>query len=87
MYSRRQKDMATTPPLVVSSQLGNVPLHFENFGKEDDLPITLRKGKMSCTNHLISNFVSYKSLDHSYMTFVNSLSFVPIPSNLKEAVS
>ena len=56
VYTRRQKDTTTTPPLVATSDSGNVPLDSRD---EEDFPIALRKGKRSCNNHQISNFVPY----------------------------
>lgn len=83
VYTRRQKDFASALPLVVSLDLGNTHFPFET----DSLPIALCNWKRSSTDHSISNFVSYKSLNPSYTTFVNSISFVSIPSNLKEVIS
>lgn len=54
---------------------------------DNDHLIVLRKGKRTCTNHLISNFVSYQALINPYRTFVNSVSFVKAPTSLKEAIS
>lgn len=54
---------------------------------DDDLPTALYKGKRSYTNHPISNFVTYKTLNPLYCTFVGSVSSVQVPSNLKEAIS
>lgn len=60
----REKDTRTPPLPVDSSELGNVSLPSPYLTSvpsdlDDDLLITHRKGKHSCTNHLISNFVSY----------------------------
>ncbi|KAH9716025.1 protein kinase domain-containing protein [Citrus sinensis] len=51
-----------------------------------DLPIALRKGIRSCTQHPLSNFVSYKNLSSSYHTFVSQLSSVDIPKSIQEAL-
>lgn len=94
VYTRRN-DTTSDPPLVASSDLGNFPTHIPlvpsnndiHSTNDDDLLIELRKGKRSCTNHLVSNFVSYKTLNLIYRTFVRSISSVQVPSSLKEAIS
>lgn len=91
MYKRREKDTTSLQFPIDSSKLGNVPLSSllptnEPSKPDDDLPITLRKGKCPCTNHPIFNFVSYQSLNISYTSYVNSISSIKIPSNLKEAI-
>jgi len=50
-----------------------------------DLPIVLRKGKRSCTDHHISHFVSY-DLTPSFRQFALSLSSVPLPRSYEEAI-
>ena len=55
------------------------------FPNELDLPIAHRKGVRSCTQHPLSNFVSYDSLSPSYRAFVLSISSVSIPQNWREA--
>lgn len=50
-----------------------------------DMPIAVRKEVWSCTQHSISNFISYESLSPSYKAFVSGLSCKPIPSNWKNA--
>jgi hypothetical protein len=52
-----------------------------------NMPIAQRKGVRSCTQHPISNFVSYQHLSPSYRSFVSKLSSVSIPQNLQEAIS
>lgn len=54
---------------------------------DSNLPIAIRKGVRTYTQHLISKFVSYDSLSSSYCAFVLSLSFVSIPHNWKEALT
>lgn len=82
-YIRREKNTTTTPPPIDSLDPGNTSLHSES---EDSLLSTLHKVIRSCTNHPISNFVSCKSLNPSYYTFVNSVSSMFIPFNLKEVI-
>lgn len=72
MYTRRKKDIVNLPPPVTSSDLSNVPKHFT---PTNSLPISFHKGRHSCTNYHISNFVSNQSLNASYTSFVNSMSY------------
>ena len=50
-----------------------------------DVPIALRKGIRSCTQHPISNYVSYDHLSPAVCTLVINLSGVEIPKNIDEA--
>ena len=51
-----------------------------------DVPIALRKAKQSCTDHLISYFVSYDRLTPSFCQFAIILSSVFLPRSYEEAV-
>lgn len=53
---------------------------------ELDLPIALRKNAISCTTHLLSNFVSYNNLSPSFCAFVTQTSGVVISNNVHEAL-
>ncbi|KAK8290339.1 hypothetical protein V6Z12_D07G254400, partial [Gossypium hirsutum] len=50
------------------------------------LPIVVRKGTRSCTQHPISRFVSYGNLSKSYKAFVTNVDSVKIPKNIEEAL-
>ncbi len=52
-----------------------------------EIPIALRKGKRSCTLHPISNVISYNSLSPSYSAFISTLSSIPLPKSISEALS
>ena len=52
-----------------------------------DLPITLRKGTCTSTQHPNSNFVSYDSLSSNHRTFALALSSESIPKNYQEALT
>ncbi|KAG6486177.1 hypothetical protein ZIOFF_054747 [Zingiber officinale] len=54
---------------------------------ELNLPIAVRKGVRSCTQHPISNHVSYSRLSPSYHVFVSQLSNHAIPSSYYEAIA
>ena len=51
-----------------------------------DLPIAVRKGRRSCTKHLIAHFLSFQKIDSEYKTFVANLSNETIPRNVEEAL-
>ncbi|KAG6498707.1 hypothetical protein ZIOFF_038429 [Zingiber officinale] len=53
---------------------------------ELDLSVVVRKGVRSCTQHPISNHVSYSRLSPSYHAFVSQLSNHAIPSSYYEAI-
>ena len=50
------------------------------------MPIALRKGIRTCTNHPISRFVSYDRLSPSYHAFVSVLDSIQIPTTIQEAL-
>ncbi|KAG8488956.1 hypothetical protein CXB51_016958 [Gossypium anomalum] len=50
------------------------------------LPIAVRKGTRSCTQHPISRFVSYGNLSKSYNAFVSNVDSVETPKNIEEAL-
>ena len=45
------------------------------------LPIAIRKGVVSCTQHPMSKFVSYQRLSSIYSTFIANVSGIDIPNN------
>lgn len=51
-----------------------------------DLLIDLHKEHCTCTNHSISNFVSYYLLSPSYSIFIFTLSQYPIYKTIFEAL-
>ena len=66
--------MSTDPPLPPST------LDF-------DLSIAIRKGKRTCTDHPISNFVSFYHLSPSFKAFSLSVSSFVVPQSYREALS
>src|SRR6202034_3622440 len=83
-----QSQSPTPVPDSSANSSGNVTSPVEpplnNF---DDLhlPIALRKGVRACTQHPISQFVSYDRLSPSYHAFVSCLSSISIPQNWQDA--
>ena len=62
------------------------PLQLSVLFSDLDIPIALRKGKRSCTDHLISHFVSYDRLTPSFRQFALSLSSVSLPRSYEEVI-
>ncbi|TYJ99680.1 putative mitochondrial protein [Cucumis melo var. makuwa] len=77
-YSRQQQ-----PPSKCSVSKGYL---LSNSGPSDDLPITPRKGKHSCTYPIVS-YVSYDRLSYPTCSLVKPLDFVSIPKTIHEALS
>ena len=78
-YSRRPPAL---PPSVSS------PQDSSSVGPPSplDLPIALRKGTRSCTQHPIANYVSYDSLSPAYRAFLTAVSSHIVPKCLSEAL-
>ena len=54
--------------------------------KNLDMTITLRKCVRSCTQHPISNFISYDKLSLKYHSFVTNISNIEISRSIHEAL-
>ena len=52
-----------------------------------DVPITVCKGVRSCTQHPISNFVSYSHLSPTYRAFLSSIAFIAILNHIQDALN
>ena len=78
----QESDLNSTPTETLS---GNTEFKSSEFN-DLELPIAVRKGVRSCTSHPISNFISYEKLSPGYKAFVTSLTNIPIPSNVYEAL-
>ncbi|KAL5840222.1 hypothetical protein ACOSQ4_012830 [Xanthoceras sorbifolium] len=68
---------------------GNVPskpISIELPPNDLDIPIALRKGVRSCTQHSIYNFLSYKGLSLTYKAFVSNLQQIQVPNSIHEAL-
>ncbi|KAG6508184.1 hypothetical protein ZIOFF_033555 [Zingiber officinale] len=89
-YKRqRRKQEPTIDRLVESDALAPDPVKQLSSSVEStaplnmnelNLPVAVRKGVRSCTQHPISNYVSYSRLSPSYHAFVSQLSNHAIPS-------
>uniref|UniRef100_A0A2N9EMG3 Integrase catalytic domain-containing protein n=1 Tax=Fagus sylvatica TaxID=28930 RepID=A0A2N9EMG3_FAGSY len=89
---RRHQDAPLVPPQVESPPLppssastsADPPLQSTS---DLDLPIALRKSKRTCTDHPISNFVSFDHLSSSFKAFSLSVSSIVVPKSYREALS
>ncbi|KAE8663133.1 ethylene-responsive transcription factor 5-like [Hibiscus syriacus] len=88
IYSREhfppKNDIAAVPN---SSNSEDYPVPDQSLGSSNmNLPIAVRKGTITCTQHPISQFVSYGNLSKAYKTFVTNIDSVETPINVKEAL-
>ncbi|XP_062089671.1 uncharacterized protein LOC133796207 [Humulus lupulus] len=75
------------PNLVIGPPSSNVSGNYHSNPNSDldlDVPIALRLGTRSCTQHRISKYFSYSNLSSSFKAFTSSLTSVLIPRNIEE---
>ena len=77
VYTRCQNPPISGPPSAASTS-DPVP--------DDDLPITLRKGRRQCV-HPISSFRTYNQLSSQSCSFIASLNSISLPNTFQEALS
>ncbi|XP_040948287.1 uncharacterized protein [Gossypium hirsutum] len=87
VYSRRNRSLETDTAVPITSPTDDcseteVPPPSPSIY----LPIAVRKGTRSCTQHPISRFVSYGNLSKSYKAFVTNVDSIKIPKNIEEAL-
>jgi hypothetical protein len=76
-----------SPPLPPSSASTSADPPLPQSTSNLDLPIALRKSKRTCTDHPISNFVSFDHLSSSFKAFSLSVSSIVVPKSYREALS
>lgn len=102
VYSRRKRltDQTTQPQLsphvpapntypepVEPSETPNQTDHEDHNQPNDlDLPIALRKGTRTCTQHPLCLSLTYQNLSPSHKAFLSNLHTIPVPKNLSEAL-
>jgi len=86
LYTHWQKVSASEPVPATSSPVEGPPPQPSVSSSDFDVPIALRKGKQSCTDHPISYFISYDNLTPSFHQFVMSLSSVSLPRPYEEVI-
>ena len=84
VFSHRRKRAPPFLPPPTMLSLSEIPT---NHLLDSDLPITLRKGKRSCTLYLTSTSKIFDYLLSSFRSFVESLSSISIPRTYQEAQS
>lgn len=67
---------------VVGSDFEQTILNLDDL----DFLISLRKGTRKCTQHPISNFVSFENLSPSHKAFLTHLNLIQIPKTVHEAL-
>ena len=90
VYSRRMQpalESLHAPTIHPDKGIENQTISTPNDISNLDLPIILRKEKRQCTQHPLSNFVSFDNLSSSYRAFVSRLSSIKIPKSVQEALS
>ena len=86
MSTHRQKVPASEPVPATSSTVEGQPPQSSVPFSDFDVSIALHKGKWSCTDHLITHFVSHDRLTLSFHQFAMSLSSVTLPKSYEEAI-
>ena len=94
VYARRRDPMATTrqEQSTELSPRNEVTILEQNSTStlDHDLPIGLRKGTRECTKrplYPLSHFVSFQRFSLNHNSFLSTLSTIPIPNSLFEALS
>ena len=86
VYTHRQKVLTSASFPVNPSTVDGSPVQPSAPPTDLEILITLRKGKQSCTDHPISNFVSHNHLNPQFRQFTLSLSSEFIPNSCEEAL-
>ncbi|KAK8260204.1 hypothetical protein V6Z12_D13G105900, partial [Gossypium hirsutum] len=87
VYSRWNRSLETDTAVPITSPTeGCSETEVPPLSPSIYLPIAVQKGTRSCTQHLISRFVSYGNLSKSYKAFVTNVDFVKTPKNIEEAL-
>ena len=94
VYARRRDPMTTMrqEQSIESSPVNEVTILEHNSTPilDHDLPIALRKGTRECTKwplYPLSHFVSFWRFSLNHKSFLSTLSTIPIPNSLFEALS
>lgn len=89
VYSRRKNSQVVENPISTRHSQSSEPDagNLSNFESYDlDVPIALRKGTRSCTQHPIANYVAYDHLSSSVRALVTNLAGVVVPKTIEEAL-
>ena len=83
VYQRSQDRRVMSYNPDATSSLPEVPAPSSSLPKTDDLPIALRRGKRTCTQHPIAHFLSYHRVSSCLHSFTCTMSSISIPSSYK----
>ena len=95
VYTRRNKSILHLSPAQASSpSVGpnmepetKTHIQVQPIIPDQDQPIAVRKGVRKCTEHPISNFISFERLSPSHRAFVSELmNQIPVPQTVQEAL-
>ena len=84
VYTHHLKVPTSEPVLAIPSLVEGPPSPPSASPSDLDIFIILRKGKWSCTDHSILNFVSYDHFNFAFRQFALSLSSESIPRSYTE---
>ena len=62
------------------------PIYSDPIHTDLDLPIAVRKGIRSYTQHPLANFISYHCLSPKHKSFQSFLNSIVIPKSVEEAL-
>ncbi|EOY17116.1 Cysteine-rich RLK (RECEPTOR-like protein kinase) 8 [Theobroma cacao] len=82
--SNPQVTAETETEIIGAGDTSNLP-QVETQPNEWDIPIALRKGVRSCTQHPISNYLSYSQLSGAFRALTEKIEGDEIPKNVQEA--
>jgi len=86
VYTHLQKVLTSEPAPIDPSPVDSPSPQPSTSLSDIDIPIILRKGNRSCTNHPISKSVSYDHLNSTFHQFTLSVSSENIPRSYEEAL-
>ncbi|RVW70011.1 Retrovirus-related Pol polyprotein from transposon RE2 [Vitis vinifera] len=73
-------------PNLSDSTILNPPNVVQVVDTNLDIPIAIKKGVRNCTEHPLSNFLSYHKMNNNHKTFATNLSSNLVPKNIQEAL-
>ncbi|CAN1132933.1 Retrovirus-related Pol polyprotein from transposon TNT 1-94 [Linum perenne] len=87
VYQRRKEAESTRLPSTISEdQTAIVDPTTPTWDADLDIPIAIRKGVRSCTQHPIGRHVGYERLSENFKVFITSLDNTKVPKNIQEAL-
>ena len=94
VYSRKKQLNPTSQASIIVHESGtedntqnSIPNFVPYIFDDIEIPIALRKGVRSCTQHPMSHFVSLQNLSPHYKAFLSSIMSQKIPASVQEALT